>query len=108
MGDGQPVENGGRKIGVRLSGPTITRPADPAGPGLDSIALILQTSGTTSDPKLAPRTHGNLMAAGARTRHWFALTPDDRCLCATPLYHAQALEGNVLPAMLRATGTWSR
>jgi acyl-CoA synthetase (AMP-forming)/AMP-acid ligase II/acyl carrier protein len=71
----------------------------------DHVALVLQTSGTTAVPKLVPRTHANLLAAAAKTRAWFALSSDDLCLCATPFYHAQGVEVNILPALLSGGGT---
>ena len=53
-------------------------PADPANP-----AYILQTSGTTAEPKLVPIAHRNMLEHAERMRVSYALTPEDRCLCAT-------------------------
>ena len=65
-----------------------------------SIALILNTSGTTGRPKLVPITHSNLLAEAAKMRDWFNLTPDDCCLSALPLCYAHGLREILFPPIL--------
>jgi oxalate---CoA ligase len=69
------------------SGPAA--PLDEANP--QASAFILQTSGTTSEPKLIPYSHRNMLATAARVRDWYMLTPDDRCLCVSPVYYCHGL-----------------
>ena len=61
-------------------------------PDAEAPAFILQTSGTTSKPKLIPFSHRNMLAAAARVRTWFKLTPEDRCLSVSPVYYAHGLQ----------------
>jgi oxalate---CoA ligase len=69
-------------------------------PRPDSLALILQTSGTTGRPKLVPITHENLQYEAAKIRDWFNLTPDDRCLSFVPLHYAHGLRETTFPPLL--------
>ncbi|HSV64462.1 MAG TPA: AMP-binding protein [Mycobacteriales bacterium] len=82
-------------LGPTLADPTV---ADPGGadPGLDRAAagdpaLIGFTSGTTGAPKGAVLSHGNLLAAADALRAAWRWTPDDRLVCALPLFHMHGL-----------------
>ncbi len=55
------------------------------------IALLLQTSGTTSRPKLVPLSHANLVAATDNIIDSLSLGPQDRCLNLLPPFHIGAL-----------------
>jgi oxalate---CoA ligase len=68
---------------------------DPAAP-----AFVLQTSGTTAEPKLIPFSHRNMLAVAARCQAWFNLTPDDRCLSVSPVFYAHGLKVTVLTPLL--------
>ena len=57
----------------------------------DDVALLLQTAGTTSQPKTVPLTHINICASAYATRMALALTASDRCLNVLPLFHAHGL-----------------
>jgi amino acid adenylation domain-containing protein len=57
----------------------------------DDVALVLQTAGTTSQPKTVPLTHTNICASAYATGMALALTVSDRCLNVLPLFHAHAL-----------------
>jgi oxalate---CoA ligase len=65
-----------------------------------SLALLLQTSGTTATPKVVPLTHHNLIAAAGNFVKAYDLTPADRCLMIVPLFHSQGLIGAVLAPIL--------
>ncbi len=54
----------------------------------DSVALLLHTSGTTSNPKRVMLTHGNLLANVKSIIESFQLTGTDKCLTVTPMFFA--------------------
>lgn len=87
-----------------------TRPRPVTGgaslPGLapDSIALILQTSGTTGGPKSVPLTQANLAASTATIAGTYGLDSRDTAYCIMPLFHVHGLIGVTL-ASLAAGGT---
>lgn len=53
----------------------------------DDVALVLQTSGTTSASKTVPLTHANLTSSAHNLVGSLALTADDRCLHFLPMFH---------------------
>ena len=57
------------------------------------IAVLLYTSGTTSDPKGVMLTHGNLSAEADAVFKTIRVTPDDALLGVLPLFHALAQMG---------------
>ena len=67
---------------------------------VDAPAFILETSGTTSDPKFFPYSHRNMLTFAERLRAWFELTPEDRSLCVSPVYHGRGLKVSVLTPLL--------
>ena len=80
---------------------SLSRPrAVVAVPELGDVALVLQTSGTTAQPKVVPITHGNLAAGAlARARH-VRHTSVDRCLCVAPLYSGMAIRRCLVPVLV--------
>jgi len=65
--------------------------SEPALAGADDVALVLQTSGTTSRPKTVPLTHRNIFHSVNNIAEAYALTPADRCLNMMPLFHIHGL-----------------
>jgi long-chain acyl-CoA synthetase len=70
-------------------------PVDPhiSSPGVDDVALIQYTSGTTGSPKGATLTHANLLANAAQARAW---VPDIErgtsiVYAVLPMFHAYGL-----------------
>jgi O-succinylbenzoic acid--CoA ligase len=53
--------------------------------------LVLFTSGTTGTPKAVPLTTGNLLASAVASAFRLGISPDDRWLCALPMYHMGGL-----------------
>jgi amino acid adenylation domain-containing protein len=70
----------------------------------DDVALVLQTAGTTSQPKTVPLTQANICASAYATGMALALTASDRCLNVLPLFHAHGLLTALL-ASLAAGGS---
>jgi len=53
--------------------------------------LLLQTSGTTSTPKLVTLSPANINATAERVCRTFRLSPQDRCLVFLPMFHIHAI-----------------
>ena len=68
-------------------------------PGPDSIALLLQTSGTTGKPKWVPLTHANLLASIGNIVATYKLSPDDSTLLVMPLFHVHGLVAALLATL---------
>jgi long-chain acyl-CoA synthetase len=78
------------------AGPGRTTPL-PACPAVRTDpAVILYTSGTTSDPKGVVLTHGNWLAEMEATLQVVAVTERDGVLAILPLFHALAQLANLL------------
>jgi oxalate---CoA ligase len=70
-------------------------------PLVDSrLALLLQTSGTTSRPKVVPLSHANLMASARSVAEALALEPHDRSLAAMPLFHIHGIVASLLAPLV--------
>jgi acyl-CoA synthetase (AMP-forming)/AMP-acid ligase II len=68
-------------------------------PRADDVALVLHTSGTTSQPKIVPLTQKNLCVSAQNVRVALALTENDRCLGVMPLFHVHGLVGALLSSL---------
>jgi len=70
-----------------------TGPVPDADPGMDALAALPYTSGTTGKPKGAMLTHGNLTANLDQMSRVprLAVGPDDVILLVLPLFHIYAL-----------------
>ncbi|MER7002814.1 AMP-binding protein [Dactylosporangium sp. NPDC000555] len=67
----------------------------------DEIAVVLYTSGTTSQPKGALHSHQTLLAEARDVARWCRLTDSDRVFMASPLSHITGLSyGIVMPVDL--------
>jgi acyl-CoA synthetase (AMP-forming)/AMP-acid ligase II/acyl carrier protein len=80
--------------------PVIESITEPILAGLDDIALILHTSGTTSRPKIVPLTHRNIFHSVKNIAETYRLTPADRCLNMMPLFHIHGLIGALSASLL--------
>jgi fatty-acyl-CoA synthase len=96
------LDLGGARVEV-AGGPRWEAEFDAAGPAPDPAAvtaddrfLLIFTSGSTSAPKAVIMSNGRAarMASGS---NWFG--PDDVLYCAMPLFHGNALNAIVLPAL---------
>ena len=62
-------------------------------------ALLLFTSGTTSDPKLVPLTETGLLRSAETVAATLGLTDADRCLNVMPLFHIHGLVAALLASL---------
>ncbi len=60
-------------------------------PAMDDVAVLLHTSGTTSESRRVAFTHAQLCQVGSEGVELLALTPDDACLCFAPTFHLAGL-----------------
>ena len=73
--------------------------------GVDDIALLQYTGGTTGKPKGAMLTHANLSAACSIYKLWgdpqrLSAPGEDKVICVLPLFHIYALTAVLLRALL--------
>ena len=69
--------------------------------GVDDIALLQYTGGTTGKPKGAMLSHGNLSAACSTYKLWsdaqrFSEPGEDKVICVLPLFHIYAVSAVML------------
>lgn len=83
---------------------TASATAAPPEPDPEAVALLLQTSGTTSRPKTVPLRHRHLVASARTIAGWYALGPEDVTYCVMPLFHIHGLVASTL-ATLASGGT---
>ncbi|PYP89444.1 MAG: hypothetical protein DMG65_13405 [Candidatus Angelobacter sp. Gp1-AA117] len=62
----------------------------------DDLAVLMYTSGTTSDPKGVMLTHKNLLAEADGVFSFIEVGPKDSILAVLPLFHALAQMANLL------------
>ena len=70
----------------------------------EDVAAILYTSATTGRPKGVMLTQANVVSNAYATTHHLRMTPDDRGLCALPLFHCFG-QNFIMNAMVAAGGT---
>lgn len=68
-------------------------------PGLDDVAFVLPTSGTTARPKAVPLTHRNIAHSGCNTGAALALTNEDRLIGVLPIHHAHGLISGLMATL---------
>jgi acyl-CoA synthetase (AMP-forming)/AMP-acid ligase II/thioesterase domain-containing protein/aryl carrier-like protein len=82
-----------------LEGGTNKQAAQPGFAEPDDVALMVQTSGSTSRPKMAPLSHRNVCAGAMNNVAQLGLTPQDRCLCITNMFFTQAILVSVFSSL---------
>ena len=65
----------------------------------ESLGLLLFTSGTSGAPKACLCSQGRLARIGGIVAQMFALTEEDVCYLAMPLFHSNALMAGWAPAL---------
>ncbi len=68
--------------------------------GLDDVAFLTYTSGTTGVPKGAMNTHRNVVFTAQVYRDWIRLSADGSIFGIAPLFHITGLIGHVAASML--------
>ncbi len=83
------------KFGQLMADVMMDSPVEPPDVAVsaDSLAVVIYTGGTTSDPKGVKLTHKNLVANALQTRHWVPnLTHGaERFLSVVPLLHSYGM-----------------
>jgi acyl-CoA synthetase (AMP-forming)/AMP-acid ligase II/acyl carrier protein len=69
-------------------------------PDPNDIALLLQTSGTTSQPKVVPLSLQNLQASATNIVEALTLNDNDRSLAVMPLFHIHGLVASLLAPLM--------
>src|SRR5438309_9124110 len=65
----------------------------------DDVAMVLFTSGSTSEPKMVPLTHASLCRSARLNAEVLELTTSDRCLNVMPLFHIHGVVFAVLSSL---------
>ncbi len=68
--------------------------------GLDDVAFMTYTSGTTGPSKGAMNTHRNVVFTSQAYRDWIEITADDVVLGVAPLFHITGLIGHMTLCLL--------
>jgi fatty-acyl-CoA synthase len=73
-------------------------------PGVDDLAVLPYTSGTTGHPKGCRHSHATLLASNLASQIWRNFHTDTVFLCVAPLFHMLGLQNGMnMPVTLGAT-----
>lgn len=73
-------------------------------PGVDELAVLPYTSGTTGHPKGCQHSHATLLASNLASQVWRNFHTDSVFLCVAPLFHMLGLQNGMnMPVTLGAT-----
>ena len=72
----------------------------PAEPQVGELALLLQTSGTTSRPKVVPLSFANLILNARSVAKVLDLGPSDLSLAAMPMFHIHGIVASLMAPLL--------
>ncbi|PWN02343.1 acyl-CoA synthetase [Nocardioides silvaticus] len=98
LGGARVVDTDGEEwAALTAAAPRTTVGFDEVG-AMDTFMLIF-TSGTSGDPKAVQVSNFMVVMAGSVLADKYALTPDDVCYCAMPLFHSNAIMSSLAPAL---------
>ncbi len=104
LGDSQRMRDEGALDLVELvkrgSGASAEHDSDESGLGLDDIAVLTYTSGTTGPSKGAMNSHRNVVFNAQAYRDWIGLGEDDVVLGVAPFFHITGMIGHVAAGLL--------
>ncbi len=84
---------------ISISAPPFMKGQGEGKPSGADIAIILQTSGTSSRPKIVPFSHKRLIGTALSIGRSLGLTEHDRTVNVTPLFHGYGLNTVVLATL---------
>jgi len=82
----------------------IGRSISPEWNGAEDLALVLLTSGTTSEQKLVPMRQRHLLAYADSLAKHYGLGASDRCLHVMPMFHGHGLKSTLMAPLASGSG----
>ena len=79
-------------------------PVEAAWNAIDDVALVLLTSGTTSQQKFVPIRQRHLLAYARASGEFYQLGPSDRGLHVMPMFHGHGLKSSLLVPLASGSG----
>jgi len=79
-------------------------PVEPTWNASDDVALVLLTSGTTSQQKFVPIRQRHLLAYANASSGFYRLGPRDRGLHVMPMFHGHGLKSSLLVPLASGSG----
>ncbi|MGY2875808.1 fatty-acyl-CoA synthase [Marmoricola sp. URHA0025 HA25] len=98
LGGASVIDTDSPEWAERLAGQPRSADGFRAVEAMDTFMLIF-TSGTSGDPKAVKVAHFMVVLSGANLVERFALTDEDVCYAAMPLFHSNAVLAGVAPAL---------
>jgi fatty-acyl-CoA synthase len=96
-----PETSSGEDLDAALSASTTDAVgASPRAEDVDSLWVLLFTSGTSAAPKAVRCSQRRLLVTGSRMAAMLGLGPDDVGYAAMPLFHANSIMGGLAPALV--------
>jgi fatty-acyl-CoA synthase len=96
-----PETSTGEDLDAALSASTTHEGgATPRAEDVDSLWVLLFTSGTSAAPKAVRCSQRRLLVTGSRMAAMLGLGPDDVGYAAMPLFHANSIMGGLAPALV--------
>jgi acyl-CoA synthetase (AMP-forming)/AMP-acid ligase II len=89
----------GPHVSITAGAATTPAATDLPRPAADDVALVMLTSGTTSEPKTVPLTHANVLAAIQGIVDCYRLDEHDATLLVMPLFHGHGLIAGLLATL---------
>jgi fatty-acyl-CoA synthase len=69
--------------------------AEPVTAGLDDLAVMPYTSGTTGEPKGCMHSHRSTMHTTVANMRWFDVQPEETLMAVAPFFHVTGMQGSM-------------